>query len=464
MNALLQPLLNPFASLYWRIRTIGDNPRLSDFDKRKLAIFNLLNCFGLLNGILIPIAGLFSQDKLPPFATFIAVSPALISTVVLFVNARGKNEQAKMIYFIFYPLVTALAYATNTDMGIELFFIGYGVLAIFLLKRMSNAMISFSFSILLYFVVFVFWRNYETRLVDFSPAFFVFTHVLAACFIFFSLFLFKTENKAHQLRLKKKNRELARKNAEIEEQKIAIDRQVTLLEKTTHDLKELDTLKNKLFSVISHDLKTPMYALRNLFRNMQQFDLPGDEIKLMIPDVVTDLNYTTGLMENLLQWAKSQMQSHALQLQRVDISALIKEVMQLLRLQADSKKVFLESKLDAPVYIYADRDMVHLVLRNLISNAIKFTAENGHVFMGASETDSFVEVFVQDTGAGMNEETLRKINASNFFTTKGTAGESGTGLGLMLCKEFLAKNGGRMFVESEAGKGSVFSFTLPSDN
>jgi two-component system, sensor histidine kinase and response regulator len=300
--------------------------------------------------------------------------------------------------------------------------------------------------------------------VDFSPTFFVFTHILAACFIFFSLYLFKTENYAHQYRLKKKNRELAAKNREIDEQRIAIATQVAQMEKKTTELKELDTLKNKLFSVISHDLKTPMYALRNLFRNMHQFDLPGDEIKRMIPDVVTDLNYTTCLMENLLQWAKSQMQADALNVQRVDVAALIKEVMQLLRLQADSKKVYLESKLDTPVYIYADRDMVHLVLRNLISNAIKFTAKNGYVFLDANEGDSFVEVSVQDTGAGMNEETLRKINTSNFFTTKGTAGESGTGLGLMLCKEFLAKNGGRMFVESEAGKGSTFSFILPSDN
>lgn len=464
MNTILHPLLNPVINFYWRIRTNGDSPELEDFEKRKLAIFNLLNCFGLLNGIIIPIAGLFSEDRLPLFATIIAASPAVISTIALIGTYHRKYEQARMVYFIFYPLVTALAYATNTDMGIELFFIGYGVLAIFLLKKLSNAIISFGFSILLYFIVFVVWKDYEARLSDFSPAFFVFTHILAAVFIFFSLYLFKTENNAHQQRLKKKNLELAEKNVEIEKQKLEIAEQVALLEIQTNELKELDAVKNKLFSVIAHDLKTPMYALRNLFRNMQQFDLPGDEIKVMIPDVVTDLNYTTGLMENLLQWAKSQMQSNAMKPQVIDVTALIKEVMQLLRLQADGKKVFLESKVDAPVYIYADKDMVNLVLRNLLSNAIKFTPENGYVFLGANEADSFVEVFVQDTGTGMSNDAMQKINANNFFTTKGTANESGTGLGLMLCKEFLAKNGGRMFVESEPGKGSVFSFTLPCSN
>jgi signal transduction histidine kinase len=102
------------------------------------------------------------------------------------------------------------------------------------------------------------------------------------------------------------------------------------------------------------------------------------------------------------------------------------------------------------------------VLRNLLSKAIKFTPENGSVFLGASDTGSFVEVYVQDTGTGMTTEALKKINTADYFTTKGTNNESGTGLGLMLCKEFLAKNGGRMFVESEPGAGSTFSFTLPS--
>jgi two-component system, sensor histidine kinase and response regulator len=236
------------------------------------------------------------------------------------------------------------------------------------------------------------------------------------------------------------------------------------LEKQTLELRELDAVKNKLFSVIGHDLRTPMYALRNMFRNVQQHDIPAHEIKAMIPDVVTDLNYTTGLMENLLQWAKSQMQADAMKPQLLDVSALVNDVMQLLRLQADAKKVYLENKLDHPVYIYADRDMVNLVLRNLLSNAIKFTPEQGRVSIDAYRTSSFVEVVVEDTGTGMSDEALQKINTNSYFTTRGTSNESGTGLGLMLCKEFLAKHGGRMYVESELGKGSTFSFTLPLAN
>ena len=460
----MKTILKPLLAFYSRIRSIGNSPDLDDYEIRKLAIFNILNCMGVMNGIIIPLAGLFNDDKLPALAWVVAISPAFISGIALMGTHYRRYEQAKMIYFIFYPLVTALAYASKIDIGIELFFFVYGVLGIFLLKKISHAVIAFSFSIALYFIVFVIWTNYDSRLINLNPGFYIFNHVLAALFIFCSLYLFKTENNGYQFRLLRRNSELESSKKEIEKQKADIERKATQLETQTAELKELDTLKNKLFSVIAHDLKTPMYALRNLFRNMQQYDLPGDEIKVMIPAVVTDLNYTTGLMENLLHWAKSQMQSDALRPQTLEVTALINEVMQLLRLQADSKKVYIESKINEPVYIYADKDMVNLVLRNLLSNAIKFTPENGYIFLGANPADEFVEIFVQDTGTGMSSDAMKKINANNFFTTKGTANESGTGLGLMLCKEFLAKNGGRMFVESEIGKGSVFSFTLPGNN
>jgi len=436
--------------IYFSIRTIGVTNDLDEYEKRKLAIFNILNCMAIFTGFLIPVAGLFNDDNFPPLAWIAAVSPAVISAFVLLGVYKRKYEQAKMVYFIFYPFLTSLAYASKIDIGIELFFFVYGVLAVFLLKRILHAIVAFCFSAFLYCIVALFWNDYEVRLVEVNPAFFVFNHILAVIFIFSSLYLFKTENNAYLASLSTQNMKLAAQKEEIEKQ--------------AAELKELDHLKNKLFSVIAHDLKTPMYALRNLFRNMQQYDLPAEEVKLMIPDVVTDLNYTTGLMENLLHWAKCKMQSQGLKPQLLDISILIREVVQLLRLQADAKKVYLETKIDQPVYIYADKDMVSLVLRNLLSNAIKFTPENGKVCLGAIESSSFVEVFVQDTGTGMTEETIKQINANNYFTTKGTANEAGTGLGLMLCKEFLAKNGGRMFVESEAGKGSVFSFTLPAAN
>jgi signal transduction histidine kinase len=140
---------------------------------------------------------------------------------------------------------------------------------------------------------------------------------------------------------------------------------------------------------------------------------------------------------------------------------MVDDVLQLLKLQADNKQVYLESRMEQPLFCYADREMVNLVLRNLLSNAIKFTPEHGKVSIGATQNGRQIEVFVKDTGIGISHENIHQLFGDNYYTTRGTNHETGTGLGLKLCKEFLEKNGGNITVQSERGKGSTFTFTLP---
>jgi signal transduction histidine kinase len=280
-------------------------------------------------------------------------------------------------------------------------------------------------------------------------------------FIFYGLLLIKNENTRYQEQSRDRNWQLRRSNLKILRQKADITGKAALLEDQTQQLTELNSLKNKLFSVIAHDLKAPLYALRNLFRNVQLYDLPGDEIKRLVPEVINELTYTTGLMENLLQWAKSQMQAESVRPQLLDIAGIAKEVLQLLRLQAEAKKIYIDSKIEHPIFVYADKDMVNLVLRNLLSNAIKFTPVEGNILLDARELRSCIEISVQDTGMGISQEGLQRLMEHNYYSTRGTGGEAGTGLGLMLCKEFLSRNGGQMNIRSEPGKGSLFSFTLP---
>jgi signal transduction histidine kinase len=216
-----------------------------------------------------------------------------------------------------------------------------------------------------------------------------------------------------------------------------------------------------LFSIISHDLKAPLYALRNLFREAHQQNMTASELKKAVPDVLNDLNYTVGLMDNLLQWAKTQMESDKVYAQEIDLHQSIEEAIHLLHLQAKIKRISVSNNSEAGIYGIMDRDMLNLVLRNLLSNAIKYTPDGGKISIGLTEHASFLEVYVQDSGMGISPEALEKINSNDFYTTKGTSSESGTGLGLMLCKEFLARNGGQLHIESEKGKGSTFSFTIP---
>jgi two-component system, sensor histidine kinase and response regulator len=441
-------------SLWNRTRTIGITPQMDEYEKRKLSVFNQLNVVGILCGIILPIAGIFDQQHLPLIATLVALSPALISSAVLWLNYQKKHELSRFVYFSLYPVITSLVYAAGLNLGVELFFILYGVLAVFYMQRLTNGIIAFAVSMACYLAVFVFMDNYSYTLRTSSFDFYVLNHGIAIICLFFAVSWIKKENNGYQQGILQRNEALFQTNLKIEKQKEEISRKA-------EQLAELNTVKNKLFSVISHDLKTPMYALRNLFRTIQQHDLNGNEVKLMVPDIVNDLNYTTSLMENLLQWAKSQMQADSIQVQLIDVSDLVSETTQLLRLQAQVKKVYLQNKLDQPIYVYADKDMLNLVLRNIISNAIKFTPEEGRVTIEAADLDTDIEISVSDTGVGMHRDVLDKISGNQFYTSKGTANESGTGLGLMLCKEFLKKIGSRMYIESEYGKGSTFSFVLP---
>lgn len=397
----------------------------------------------------MPIAGFFSDSSLPGGAWLVAAMPALISCAVLWLNSTRRHELALLIYFIFYPVFTCIIYINGMNLGVELFFVFYGILSVFFFHDIGYMLFSAALSMMSYFILSVVLKNYQYQLKSLNIIVYMFNQVLGMMYIFYGLYLIKRENNGYQ--------------ASIIKQKTAMGQQAQLLQKQAEELTELNVLNNKLFSVISHDLKTPMYALRNFFQNARDLKLSAREIKNMLPDVVNDLNYTTGLMENLLHWAKSQMQSNEVRPQYLDLNVMVREVTQLLRLQAESKNIVIEYKTELQVQAYADPDMINLVLRNLISNAIKFTRPGGRIMVATNEYDSFSEVFVRDSGVGISIEQMRKINDNSFYSTNGTASEAGTGLGLSLCKEFLARNKGRLMIESEPGQGSTFSFTLPHD-
>ena len=461
LNQTVEVIRQKFLQLLTNIKSIGLIDSLDDYEKRKLGIFNLLNFLQLLTGIFIPLFGLWQNPELPAKVWLIACLPAITSTIILYLNHCRKYEPAIFTYFGLYPFLTCIVYLSGINPGVELFFIFYGILSVFFLKDIGYVLFSVAWSMINFFILAVVLKHFRYHIENIDRPIYMFNQLLAIAFIFYGLYLIKKENTGYQLRILKKNRALHKVNLQVQKKNSEIAEKAALLKQQASELSELNALKNKLFSVIAHDLKAPMYALRNLFNDTCRYNLPADELKQMLPEVVKDLNYTVGLMENLLQWAKTQMQADAVKTGTIDVGRLVSEVIQLLRLQSEVKKIYIESKITTPVFVTADKDMINLVLRNLVSNAIKFTPENGRVSIGANELSSFVEIYVQDTGTGISSEALEKIYENDFYTTRGTASESGTGLGLMLCKEFLSRNGGQMHIESEVGKGSIFSFTLP---
>ena len=467
VNTLLDQLSNfvgflstlKISSVFEKIKAIGTTDQLEYYEKRKLRVFNLLNFFQLIFGIAIPISAAMSSHKISTLGWVAACMPALVSVLVLFLNSRRSYEVSTLCYFILYPVITSIVYLSGMNLGIELFFILYGILAVFFIQDIGHMAFTVTLSMISYFVLTVVWRNFQFQL-EVNGMLYLFNHLIAIVFIFFGLFLIKKENQNYQLSILESNHKLHQKNTEIETQKIILADNASLLNKQAGELRDLNNLKNKLFSVIAHDLKSPMYALRNIFQNIEKYDLPAEEVKAMIPEVMKDLNYTTTLMENLLQWAKCQMQTLQVSLGEVNMREVAQEVFTHHKSQAELKNIRLVNNIRKNVMVTAQQDMILLVLRNLVSNAIKFTPQNGCVQIGAENGDEEVEVFVKDSGIGLSPAYLDKISHNEYFTTRGTSSEKGTGLGLMLCKEFLAKNNGSLHITSEEGIGSRFSFTL----
>ncbi|MHA4847459.1 sensor histidine kinase [Flavitalea antarctica] len=443
------------------IHSIGVTQEMSEYEKRKMSIFNMLNLLGLITGIIVPVLGLLAKQHLPPLAWFAAFSPVCISLTVLWMNNERYYELSRICYFSLYPLATSLAYLGQVDVGIELFFILYGVLSVLFLQTFRNIVFSFCLSSTCYFFSALVIRQYYFDLKHVNYGFYLINHISALILIFYALYLIKKENSIYQFTLVSKGDELQRQNREIEDQRQQIGEKAVLLEHQTKELAELNQVKNKMFSVIAHDLKTPMYALRNLFLNMQRQQMSSKEIKELVPGIINEMNFATGLMENLLVWARDQMKNASAQPEQLEMSQMITDVFKLLRLQASNKNIRLISSVIAPAECYADREMVNLVLRNLLSNAIKFTPENGTITVSANVSEKNTEINVADTGIGISEANIRLLFNNEYFSTRGTNDESGTGVGLSLCKDFLEKNGGGISVTSVAGNGSVFSFSLP---
>lgn len=436
------------------IKSLGFTRTMDELEKGKLSVFNQLIFFQFVTGIIVPLICFFGDNKFPFAPFFIASLPAGVSMLVLCLNFYFRYEVGMVTYFILYPLVTSAVYMSGMNLGVELYFILSGIMAVFFLPMISQMLFSVGFSMISYLVLVVINKEYIYQLHTSNFFLYLFNQVTAILFIFYALFLIKKENNLYQFGILTANRVLQETNKKIEKQKAEIEQKAL-------ELDELNSLKNKLFSVISHDLKTPMYALRNLFRSMQQLDMSGKEIKSIIPDVVTDLNYTTGLIENLLHWVKSQMSSSSINPRELNMEDITEEAIQVYQLQANTKKISIIREMDPSFIVFADKDMVALVLRNLLSNAIKFTPENGKIIIQMKKEKSGCRVSIVDNGIGLDQEALAKIQENNYYSTNGTAKESGTGLGLMLCKDFLTRNGGSLLIESAVGKGSIFSFTLP---
>ena len=260
------------------------------------------------------------------------------------------------------------------------------------------------------------------------------------------------------------NDDLKKKTDQIIEQKEEI------VEKN-QKLQESNATKDKFLTIISHDLIGPFNILSgfsDILKDSFQEQEDIEEQRKYADYIHQNIQKTYKLLENLLIWARSQKDGLVFQPEKINLYLFCRDIVDLLNESAWKKSIAIENRISKEMIVDADRNMLSTILRNLISNAIKFTPQKGKVTIDAKQiqdqrSDSYIEISVQDTGMGIAPQLMSKLfHISENISTKGTEKEEGTGLGLILCKEFVEKHGGEIHVESEPDKGSNFKFTLPA--
>jgi len=247
-------------------------------------------------------------------------------------------------------------------------------------------------------------------------------------------------------------------------EKQSLEKTLNQLNEANAQLKNLNIDKDLFISILGHDLKNP-------FNNILGFSkILTDEIESLNKEEITDIannitisvNITNNLLEEILLWAKTQQGKIPFKPQILDFRDICKNILEVLKSNAITKNIAINYSSQVEIRIFADIDMFKTVLRNLVSNAIKFTNSGGKINISAELNYENVTISVSDNGVGILSDHLSKLfDISEVQSTQGTEGETGTGLGLLLCKEFVEKHGGKIWVDSEVGKGSNFKFTLP---
>lgn len=251
-------------------------------------------------------------------------------------------------------------------------------------------------------------------------------------------------------------------NSKLQTQHQILLDQKKLIEIQRTDLEEVNKLKDKLLAIIGHDLRTPIASISNIADLFSAGYITADEVKNLMLELTPIIKGADLTLLNLLEFAGSQIKGTNMVTARLDMFLIANEMEQIFKHQLQQKNISFHNQLPSEPNAWAGESYVKIILRNLISNAIKFTNDGGSITVSASVKDNQMQVCVGDTGVGMSpDEAAKLFNANLHFSQTGTSGEKGTGLGLLLCKELIGLNKGQLWVDTVAGEGCKFNFTIP---
>ncbi len=268
--------------------------------------------------------------------------------------------------------------------------------------------------------------------------------------------LFWVQRKNHQ-KLKLAHDQLEEAHQLTKHQNEQIKQQADHLNQANHELTQANQFRDKIFSVISHDLRAPFSSLHSIIQLWDKNMLSEEELQEVMPLIARETNSLSLMLNNLLIWAKSQLGADEIQLSSFDVGELVQDISELFMPQASQKNLEFTHGKESGLQVNSDRERLGFILRNILMNAIKFTPAGGKFSV---DYPNCREIRISDSGLGMNPEMLSKLFSGRINSQRGTEGESGTGIGLMLSREFAESIGAQILVESEVGKGTTFRVVM----
>ncbi|WP_462249440.1 sensor histidine kinase [Ferruginibacter sp.] len=456
-----------FSSIQQQIAEIGYDNNLPEYIKKRVLVFNQLNFLAFLLSLMrFFYIALFTPRFFSVSALLINFALCVFFVSMMWVMHKQLFRTATISsFFLVPPMFALVSWATN-DNGMDIFVLLYMMFSFFFLNQLKNIIIAFLYCLIFFLVIhFIFQKGFNYRLTNAANLYLIIFNYLVAFLMFFAtMYLIKYQVWVYEKSVKEKTKVLAERNIEIEAKNETLSMQAVHLETTTQELTELNQVKTKLFSVISHDLRTSIYALKNIFEALRLGYITKEELINELPELSNEIDNCAEVMENLLNWGRDQFKESRIAIERIDVKEIAATTFKHLLLRANKKNIALINGIATPVYVYADSQMIKIVLRNLVANAVKFTPHGGTIEIFTEEKGDFTNVYVKDNGIGMTEQAITKVFNNEYYTTLGTNKETGTGLGLIICRDFVKTINGNFVINSVIKEGTTFIISLPKHN
>ncbi len=425
---MLRVLFHKFYHWGAKLANIGISPDMSFHERKKTQLLNTVISLGIITNCTFSTINLFQGKYLLTFINALLLTGGI---TILIINSYRKFLIGRLI-LTFMASVVFTASAVFYRNGAEYFLIA-NLLIIIIYFNEKRYLLAISIVNCGLFIAIKFFlqSDYVYDAVSFGRVIFNIMWALGAMIL--ALLFFKNEQVSYQQMIEEKNR----------------------------DLQKLNDTKEKLFSIISHDLRSPIGQLKSSLDLVKSEDISPESFRQISTKLSEEVSRLQNTLDNLLKWSISQLQGIQAAPERVSLKAIMDEKLAIFDQMTQQKKIRMSVE-DVDRFVWVDPNHLRVVLRNLISNAIKYSYENGSIIIKSSIKEQMVVIEVIDTGMGMNEQIKQTIfQPENIVSSTGTANEKGTGIGLKLCKEFIEKNHGQIWAESSEKKGSTFFISLP---